>query len=275
MLHGMRNVWIPTIVAAAALTGCAVSDTGRTQLLLYGEQEMVTLGTESFEEATSQYPVLTGTADARMVQDIGRRIVAVANYDVVPAEAWEFRLLDAPDVVNAFALPGGKVAVYTGLLKVTQNPDALAAVIGHEIAHVTQSHGNERISQATGAQFAQGAVDLLLSSWEKGDETTKGLISGAFGVGAQFGVLMPFGREHESEADLVGLRYLVRAGFDPYEAPKLWERMAELSGGGGFEFFSTHPSSERRAAELREAIPRIIQEESGAGAANGAAGSGH
>jgi predicted Zn-dependent protease len=260
----MRRILPLAVTATVAITvfACVLNpETGRRQLLLYGEQEMAEMGAAAYPEALAEYPVVTGTADARMVDEISRRIIAVCGYDAVPPEAWEHKLLDAPDVVNAFALPGGKIAVYSGLLRVTQNADALAAVIGHEVAHVTLDHGNERVSQNVTAEVGLSAIQAVLGSWDSGDETLKAGIAAGLGIGAQYGVLLPFSRKHETEADLVGLRYLIRAGYDPYEAPKLWERMAELGGGGTFEWLSTHPSSERRAREMREAIPGLLAEE--------------
>lgn len=219
---------------------------------------MNSLGAQAYAESTSQHKVITGTPEAAMVQRIGQRIAAASgrNYE------WEFKLLEAPDVVNAFCLPGGKVAVYSGLLKVTQNEDALAAVMGHEVAHATSGHGNERMSQGMGAELVMGVVEAALSNWSKASPETRGQIMSAIGAGAQFGVLLPFSREHESEADEIGLRFLIRSGYDPNEAPKLWERMAQLGGGERQpEFMSTHPDPLNRAQRLRELIPKLVAEE--------------
>ena len=217
---------------------------------------MNSLGASAYEEATAEFEIVTGTPDAEMVQRVGRRIAAASklNYE------WEFRLLDAPDVANAFALPGGKVAVYSGLLSVTQNEDALAAVLGHEVAHVTAEHGNERMTQTMLIQAGLVATGTALN-WSNMSDETRYEVMAAINAGAQFGVLLPYSRTHESEADEIGLRVLVRAGYDPYEAPKLWERMAELNPNRPPVFLSTHPDPADRAQRLRELIPAILAEE--------------
>ena len=162
---------------------------------------------------------------------------------------------------NAFCLPNGRIAIYTGILKITQNIDALAAVMGHEVAHATLRHGGKRMTQGqlSGAAMAVVETGLGMAEMESG---TKGLLMGALGLGAQYGVLLPYSRDHESEADVMGMRFLVRAGFKPAEAPLLWERMAAL-GSGGPEWMSTHPDPLERAKKLREMTPRIIEEEKG------------
>jgi predicted Zn-dependent protease len=197
-----------------------------------------------------------------MVQRVGARIAEASGRDY----DWEFRLLDAPDVVNAFCLPGGKVAVYSGILPITRNEDGLAAVVGHEVAHATAEHGKERMSQQYIAQGVFVAADIALDNWtELGDESRADWMA-ALGLGAQVGVLLPYSRTHESEADEIGLRFAVRAGYDPNEAPKLWERMAERAGDERPpELMSTHPDPLRRAARLRELIPVIVAEESARG----------
>ncbi|MCK5943756.1 MAG: M48 family metallopeptidase, partial [Planctomycetes bacterium] len=139
--------------------------------------------------------------------------------------------------------------------------DGLAAVMGHEVAHATLRHGGKRMTQSTLSNVTMSVVQSGLEMAEMGD-TSKGTVMTVLGMGAQYGVLLPYSREHETEADIIGIRYAIRAGFDPWEAPKLWERMAEL-GGGGPEFLSTHPDPLNRAAKLREVIPQIIEEEKG------------
>lgn len=244
-----------TFSAVWLLIGCGtVAETGRGQLLLFDEQRMAELGAQAYEEACKEHPIVRGTPDAQMVERVGQRIAASSGRDF----AWEFRLLNAPDVVNAFCLPGGKVAVYSGILKVTQNEDGLAAVIGHEVAHATSRHGNERMTQGTAADALLAGGSKLLNLTELKSET-KSWVMTALNAGASVGVLLPYSRKHETEADEIGLLFLVRAGYDPEEAPRLWERMAAMGGGGTFEFLSTHPSPENRAKRLRELIP-VMQE---------------
>ncbi len=250
------------LATTSALVSCqTVSETGRTQLTWFPEDYLAKTALSAYAEETSKFPEITTGPDYQMVQRLGKRLAAACGQDY----EWEFRLLSAPEVVNAFALPGGKVAIYTGLLSVTQNEDALAAVVGHEIAHVTANHGNERMTQNAIGQGAIMAADAALDSWEKLEGDDKVMVSSALGMATQVGVLLPFSRLHESEADEIGLRYLVRAGYDPQQAPLLWERMAKLGGkkeGGILEdLLATHPEPLERAARLRELIPKIVAEE--------------
>lgn len=256
---GVRSSSLVGLAGLVLLSACeSVPETGRSRLpLLTSESYENALGVEAYAAATGEYPEISRGPDAEMVQRIGQRIAQASGK---PDYEWEFKLLDAPDVVNAFALPGGKVAVYSGILKVTQNEDALAAVMGHEVAHATLRHGGERMSneQYAGILMTGLSVGLEFSDMD-GEE--KGWVMAAFGAGAQYGYLLPYSRTHESEADEVGLRYLVRAGYDPNQAPLLWERMAELNPNRPPEFLSTHPDPLARAERLRELIPRIVAEE--------------
>lgn len=239
------------------LTACnTVLETGRNQFLLYDEPTMVALGAQAYVEATKEYKVITSGPQARMVQDMGRRIAMASGRKY----AWEFKLLDAPDVVNAFALPGGKVAIYSGLLKVAPDADSLAAVVGHEVAHATSNHGNERMSQGTLAELGVGVVDAFLANSKDVSKENRTLIMGALGLGAQAGILH-YSRAHESEADEIGLRFAIRAGYDPYAAPKLWKRMHELNPDASHGWLSTHPHPLERARRLEELIPILLAEE--------------
>ncbi|MEM7205156.1 MAG: M48 family metallopeptidase [Planctomycetota bacterium] len=228
-------------------------------LALIPEGTMNALGAEAYVEATSPYREIVGTPEADMVRRIGERIAAASgrNYE------WEFKLLDAPDTVNAFCLPGGKIAVYTGILPITQNEDGLAVVMGHEVAHATAQHGNKRMTQGMGLEFGMNVASAFLSSSSNLSPEAHDGIMTAIGAGAQFGLVLPYGRDHESEADEIGLRFLVRAGYDPYEAPRLWERMAQAFPERQPEWMSTHPDPMRRAKELEAMIPRVLADERG------------
>lgn len=249
-------------MATLFLVACTtVQETGRRRLSLVNEAELRTMAVQAYDEATSKNPRISSGPQYEMVQRVGRKIARASgrNYD------WEFRLLDAPKVVNAFALPGGKVAVYSGLLQVTQNEAALAAVVGHEVAHATSGHSNERMShvKVKNALLLAGAA-YTAARWEKLSNKDRAIAMGALGVGyvaAEYGVLLPYSRLHESEADEIGLIFMIRAGYDPYEAPKLWERMATRSPSSTPTFLSTHPDPLDRAKRLRELIPRIVAEE--------------
>lgn len=255
----LPGLLLPLLVVLAA---CAtVPETGRKRLSFFSDKELDALAVQAYAEATSKHPRITAGPEYEMVQRVGRKIAQASGRKY----EWEFRLLDAPKVVNAFALPGGKIAVYSGLLSVTQNEDALAAVLGHEVAHATSGHSDERLSQEAtkNAVLALGAA-YTASRWDDLSDKDRAVAAGVLGasaVAAQYGVLLPYSRLHESEADEIGLRFLIRAGYDPQEAPKLWERMAARSPSSTPTFLSTHPDPLDRAKKLRELIPRIVTEE--------------
>ncbi len=238
-----------------------VPETGRSRLSLFDERQIQSMAVQAYEDATSRHPQIQSGPEHEMVQRVGRKIARASgrNYD------WEFRLLAAPAVINAFALPGGKIAVYSGLLEVTQNEDALAAVMGHEVAHATSGHSDERMSQETvkrAVLFAGAAYTA--ARWRKLSDKDRAIAMAALGMGAvaaDVAVLLPYSRLHENEADEIGLRFMVRAGYDPLEAPRLWERMARRSPSRTPTFLSSHPHPLDRARRLRELIPRIVREE--------------
>jgi predicted Zn-dependent protease len=230
---------------AVAVAACATSPTGRKQLVLLPDSQLNSLGAQAFQEMKGQTPTESDPGLNRYVQCITQPLLAAAKTSV-PAKDWEIVVFRS-DEANAFALPGGKVGVYTGLLKVAKTDGQLAAVIGHEIGHVQARHGNERMSQGVVAQFGQAALAGGL-----GDSKLRGPVLAAFGLGAQVGVLLPYGRAQESESDLIGLRLMARAGFDPRESVKLWENMRAASGGKGPpQFLSTHPSGDTRIRDLQ------------------------
>ncbi len=237
------------LIILLALSGCARAPvTGRRTLTLVPASQMNQLGAEAYQEALSQTPRSDRSDWNEMVRRVGSRIAAVsgAEFD------WEFNVLDAPDQVNAFALPGGKVAIYTGILPVLQNEAALAAVIGHEVAHVTAQHSAERISQTMLVQLGLAAADLSLK-----DGKQRGMLMGLLGLGAQVGVLLPFSRLEESEADEIGLHYMAEAGYDPREASELWKRMGAAGGAAPPELLSTHPASETRVLDLASQVSDV------------------
>lgn len=229
---------------------CATSATGRKQLLLLPSDEVRSMGEKAFLDVKGEARASTEATTNQYVQCVAR---AVLNGVGIPAQDWEVVVFE-DDSVNAFALPGGKIGVYTGLLEVAKTPDELAAVLGHEIAHVTQQHGNERVSQAFVAEGGLVAASAALGS----DGPKHDLAMAALGVGAQVGVLLPFGRTQESEADWVGLEYMARAGFDPQGAIALWENMAAAEGDSIPEFLSSHPSHETRMHALQQRLPSAV-----------------
>ena len=260
---------------------------GRKQMITMGVEQEVALGDQSYMQILSSEPVLCGGnatscgTDERQVveviETVGERIARAAiEWEAEGAPVlglgktrgeipkwgtladkfdWEFKVI-ASDTPNAFCLPGGKVAFYTGILETAANVDGVAVIMGHEIGHALARHGAERMSQQKIMQFGQMAVGATVGDMGAGAQRA---VMGAFGAGAQMGVLLPFSRAHESEADMVGLELLTRACFDPREAPLLWERMAELGGGQRqAEITSTHPDPVRRAEAFRREMPKYL-----------------
>jgi len=229
--------------------------TGRQQLILLSEAEEGQMGALAYQQILREEPISRDARYNALVQQVGQRIAAVANR---PDYAWEFRVIDK-DVANAFALPGGKVAVYTGLFKFTQTEAGLAAVLGHEVAHALARHGAERVSQNMLAQIGLSALQIGLSN---NDETIVQGVALAYGVG----VALPFNRSQESEADRIGLILMAKAGYDPRAAIALWERMAAgQRGAGPPEFLSTHPSGTTRIRQLQQWMPEALQYYRGSG----------
>ena len=227
--------------------------TGRSQLVDITREQEAALGLQSYQQILSQSKVLRSGQAVDLVREIGYRLAEVIEED--PGFEWEFNVIDS-EQANAFALPGGKVAVYTGILPIVENINGLSAVMGHEIAHAIARHGAERMAHQKLVQYGSVAASMALGSM---DVSTQRMIQGALGVGAQYGVLLPFSRKHESEADFMGLIYLARACYDPREAPKIWERMAKHSKGQPQEFMSTHPSHETRIRQLNEWMPEALK----------------
>lgn len=241
----MKISTIPALLLLSiGLLSCAKSPTGRNQVILFSDSQMSELGATSFEQMKAEQKISQDKATNAYVQCVTDRIL-----QYVPKQSsfdkWEVVVFDSPQV-NAFALPGGKIGVYTGLLKVAVNQDQLATVIGHEIAHVLANHSNERISQAQLANTGLQLSNAALSNQEYRNE-----IVALMGAGVQYGVLLPYGRTQESEADIVGLQLMAKAGFNPYQSIELWKNMARASGGNQPpELLSTHPSHDTRIKDL-------------------------
>lgn len=240
------------------LLACATSPTGRRQLLLMPESQMAEMGRSAFSEMKSEMPtVADGSDQAVYVRCVTDAIVEVLRPEQVRGLAiqeWEVEVFQ-DDSANAFALPGGKIGVHTGLLRVAGNQDQLATVVGHEIGHVLARHGNARVSNS---QLAQSGL-AIASVFMGGDPQTQQQLMGLLGLGVQVGVLMPFSRAHESEADEIGLELMARAGFDPREAVSLWQNMSQAAGGQAPpEFLSTHPSHGTRITQLQQKMNEVL-----------------
>lgn len=236
------------LLQVAMLASCA-------NVNFFSDEQLEPLSVQAYNEESSAHQPVTRGAQHDLVMRVASRITGACEEGF----PWQTRLLQADETPNAFCLPNGRIAVYTGLLPITANEDGLAIVLGHEVAHAVLRHGGKRMSQDLLTELGLGLAEAGLDASKMKPEN-KQLALAALGLGAQVGMLLPYSREHESEADELGLRYAIRAGYDPYEAPKLWARMAKL-GGDTPEFLSTHPASERRAATLAALIPRLIEEE--------------
>lgn len=226
---------------AFLLHGCATSPLGRTQLLMQNETSLASAAVQSYEEMKKEVPISKNKALTAYVNCV----VAPLTQEVV-GDNWEVTLFES-DEVNAFALPGGKIGVYTGILKVANNQDRLAAVVGHEIAHVLAHHANERASAATLANIGMIAIGLASNRNQNSQ-----LAIAALGLGVQYGIIMPYSRTHETEADLLGLDIMAKAGYDPREAPKLWLAMKADKKDSIPEWMSTHPSDDNRILALQD-----------------------
>jgi predicted Zn-dependent protease len=233
-------------------SGCeTVPYTGRRQVQFVSPGEEAQMGVQAFQEIVGKATLSSDAQANAMVQRVGSRIAAVTE---LPYQ-WEFRVIQDDKQANAFALPGGKVAVYTGMLTVTRDEAGLAAVLGHEIAHVLARHGGERLSQKMGVQ----TVTQLLAGMASSNPATVQLVSAALGAGAQVGVLLPWGRAQESEADHVGMILMAKAGYDPRAALDLWKRMGEAAKGQRPpEFLSTHPAEATRIQQIEGWLPEAL-----------------
>ncbi|MEZ8095416.1 M48 family metallopeptidase [Photobacterium swingsii] len=239
------------VASSMLLSGCSSSPTGRQQMLLFSENDMSQMGAQSFEQLKQQEKISTDAKKQRYVQCVTDAITAKVG-PLQGFDKWEVVVFDS-DQINAFALPGGKIGVYTGLLKVATNQDQLATVIGHEIGHVLAQHSNERLSRSQLADAGLQITGAAISGSQYSGAAMAGL-----GLGVQYGILMPYGRAQESESDIIGLQLMAEAGFDPNQSVSLWQNMAKASGGNQPpELLSTHPSHDTRIDDLKEGIASL------------------
>jgi len=242
-------------VAALVLQGCStVPVTGRSQLNLISTQQEMELGLSSFQQLKQQTPTLNDPAINAMVQKVGLRVAAVAQKDM-PNAQWEFVVFDSAEA-NAFCLPGGKVGVFKGILPITKDEAGLATVIGHEVAHAVARHGAERMSEAL---IMQGGSQVVGATLSKSDPTWQQAGALAYGVVTKVGRELPHSRSQESEADQIGLIYMARAGYDPEEAVKFWQRFSDFNKQAGADstpsFLRTHPLDDVRIKQLQQWMP--------------------
>ena len=255
-----------SVAAGALVISCATNPfSGKSTMALVPNSQVFPSSFQEYSKFLGESKVITGTADAKRVETVGMKIKAAAEKwlnangytDYLKDYQWEYKLIDSKEV-NAWCMPGGKIAFYTGIIPVCKDDAGMATVMGHEVAHALANHGQQRMSAAQ-LQQVGGAVLGVATSGKS--ETTKSLISQAYGMGSEVGVMLPFSRSNESEADKIGLTLMAIAGYNPDQAIAFWERMSANSGGSGtMEFMSTHPSDATRIANLQKLIPEAKAE---------------
>jgi len=258
-------VLIAGILAVFGSSSCStVALTGRRQLTLVPESEMLSVSEQQYGQFLKENEISSNVEETARLLRVGARIQnAVEDYaretghpNALAGYKWEFKLVESKEV-NAWCMPGGKVVFYTGIMPICRDDDGVAVVMGHEVAHAVARHGNERMSQNMMLQMGGMALEVALQS--KPQETQQ-LWMSAFGAGAQYGVLLPFSRGQESEADHLGLIFMAMAGYDPHHAVEFWQRMASSSQGQKPpEFMSTHPSDEKRIEAIQQELPEALK----------------
>ena len=257
----MKKLTSVLIIALLLLSSCgSVPLTGRKQILLVSDQEVLASSLTQYSDYMKSAPVSTNAKGKAMVTRVGKKIAAATEQYLksngMEAEvrnfAWEFNLVK-DDQVNAFCMPGGKIVVYEGLLKLVSSDDELAVVVGHEVAHAVAKHSNERMSQQMIAQYGAKILTQALSNKSEAIQKAGSTI---YGLGAQYGVTLPFSRKHETEADYMGLIFMTMAGYDPNVAITFWQKMSE-GGASVPEFMSTHPSDATRIKDIQKILPEL------------------
>jgi len=265
-IHERRGLGglVAVICLLLQFQGCAeVPITHRKSLHLVPESELLTMSFQQYNEVLKKSKLSTDQQKVQMVRNVGFKIAKAAEAflaengqsALIKNYKWDFNLIEDDKTVNAWVMPGGKAAVYTGILPYTQNETGLAVVLGHEVGHALADHGNERMSDALVAQMGGMALSVALSSQQ---QQTKQLFMTVYGAGATVGFLLPYSRLHESEADRIGLTLMARAGYDPRQAIPFWERMSKQEGQRPPQFLSTHPAPETRIADIKKYIPEAL-----------------
>jgi predicted Zn-dependent protease len=253
------------VLAGLMLVGCAIVPfTGRSQLSLVSKAELAAVGAENYHQFIAESKLSKDSQATAMVRRVGNKVARSAGtfleshglagdlqyYD------WEFNLIDDDETANAFCVSGGKIAVYTGLLPIAENEEGLAVAVAHEVAHALANHAGERMTQLLIAELGGMALSKAV---EKEPQKTQDLWKAVYGLGAQVGYLLPYSRQHESEADRIGLILMAQAGYNPEAAIPFWQRMAAQGGPAPPEFLSTHPNPETRIQDIREHLPEALQ----------------
>lgn len=259
----IRNSIVLTVIIWL-LISCATNPfTGKKTMALVSNDQLFPMAFQQYEEVLTESKVVTGTEDAAMIKRVGERI-AVASQRYLSANGyqgylndykWEYNLIDSKEV-NAWCMPGGKIAFYTGILPIAAGETGVAAIMGHEVAHALANHGQQRMSASQLQQYGAIAGNVALQN-----ENDRNAFNQYYGIGTQLGGMLPFSRSHETEADQIGIYLMAIAGYNPDEASKLWERMKANSGGEAPpEFFSTHPSNNSRIHHLKTLAPKAKAE---------------
>ncbi|MGZ5281175.1 MAG: M48 family metallopeptidase [Bacteroidia bacterium] len=260
----MKKLLLFSVFCITIFSTCSkVPITNRNQFTALPESQLIGMALQQYQYFIDSTGTVTGTSDANMVKRVGAKLAAATTQfmndnkmgDRVKNFKWEYNLVQSNDV-NAWCMPGGKIVVYTGILPYTKTEQGLAVVMGHEIAHAVARHGNERMSQGLAAQLGGVALDVALS---QKPAATRNLFNMAYGITANYGVLLPYSRLQESEADKLGLIFMAMAGYDPNEAVPFWQRMAAAGGAAPPEFMSTHPSNERRIRDIQNYMPKAMK----------------
>ena len=262
--RSLRAIGMMLVGMAAYIAACAtVPITERRSLHIVPESELLTLSFQQYNDVLKNSKLSSDKQQVALVRKVGSRIAASAETflrekglgETLKNYKWEFNLIEDDKMVNAWVMPGGKAAVYTGILPFTQNETGLAVVLGHEVGHAIAGHGNERMSQGLLAQMGGMALSVALANQPN---ETRSLALAAFGAGTTVGLLLPYSRLHESEADHIGLVLMARAGYDPREAIPFWQRMNKAPGGRPPEFLSTHPAPGTRVKDIQSHLPEAL-----------------
>lgn len=258
----MKKVLLLLIVVIGLYSCSSVPITGRHQLNLVSDSEVMTLSLQEYDSFIKSAKKSTDKKSTAMVEKVGKNIAnaveayfKVTNMESLLSEyKWEFNLVEDPQA-NAFCMPGGKIVVYTGILPYTKDETGLAVVLGHEVGHAIAKHANERMSNQLALNYGGAAVGALL---EKSSSTTQSIGAAVWGLGSQVGVMLPFNRKQELEADHLGLILMAIAGYDPHQAIPFWQRMSQ-QGNKGMEFLSTHPSDDNRIKQIEKLLPEAME----------------
>lgn len=261
----MKKIFLLLATVALVLTSCnKVPISGRNQLNLVSDSEVLQSSIASYNEYMKTATRSTQTVKSEQVTRVGQRIAAATEAylnangmsDQVKNFAWEFNLV-RDNQLNAFCMPGGKIVVYEGIMNIVSSDDELAVVLGHEVAHAVAKHSNERLSQQKALQYGSTALSILTAGKS---QATQSIASTVFGLGANYGVMLPFSRKHETEADNIGLVLMTMAGYNPDCALTFWQKMSAGTSNTKAEFLSTHPSDATRIANLQQQLPKVKQQ---------------